>query len=159
MSPELTDEQTEPLIRLLPKDDRYIRYPLSPRVRVRVFSPLGFYPRHSIVAPDARLLVNDELVVSSVYVEPPEVHGLERTFELEFLTLEEMRFLAAIALAVHPDDGMAYTYPLYEHADVDCGTDDDALIEAARELAIRPPWGVSGARGGATLPRGYCTFP
>ena len=108
-------------------------------MRVRVFSPLGFYPRHSIALPDARLLVNDELVVSSVHVEPPEVHGLEHFFDLEFLALEETRFFAAIALAVHPDDGMAYTYPLYGHVDVDCGTDDDALIEAARELAIRPP--------------------
>src|SRR5262249_37611380 len=110
------------------------------------------YPRHSIVAPDARLLVNDELVVSAVYVDPPEVHGLEHTFELEFLTLEETRFFAAIALAVHPDDGMAYTYPLYGHVDVDCGTDDYARMEAAGELAIRPPWRVSWARDRATPP-------
>jgi hypothetical protein len=27
--------------------------------------------------------------------------------------------LAAIALAVHPDKGMTYTYPLYGHVDVD----------------------------------------
>jgi hypothetical protein len=55
------------------------------RYRVRVFSPLGYYPRHSIALPNARLLVNDELIVSSVYVEPPEVHGLEHSFELEYL--------------------------------------------------------------------------
>src|SRR5580704_9737143 len=137
MSPELTDEQTEPLIRLLPRDDRYNRYPLSPRVRVRVFSPLGYYPQHSIALPNARLLVNDELIVSSVYVEPPEVHGLEHSFELEYLALEETRFLAGIALAVHPDNGRAYTYPLHEHVDVDFGVDDDAVIEAAQQLATR----------------------
>jgi hypothetical protein len=73
--------------------------------------------------------------VSSVYVEPPEVHGLEYNFELEYLALEETRFLAGIALAVPPGDGMAYTYPLYGHVDVDCGTDDDALMGAARKLA------------------------
>jgi hypothetical protein len=137
MSPELTDEQTEPLIRLLPRDDRYNRYPLSPRVRVRVFSPLGYYPQHSIALPNARLLVNDELIVSSVYVEPPEVHGLEHSFELEYLALEETRFLAGIALAVHPDNGRAYTYPLHEHVDVDFAVDDDAVIEAAQQLATR----------------------
>jgi hypothetical protein len=107
------------------------------RYRVRVFSPLGYYPQHSIALPNARLLVNDELIVSSVYVEPPEVHGLEHSFELEYLALEETRFLAGIALAVHPDNGRAYTYPLHEHVDVDFGVDDDAVIEAAQQLATR----------------------
>jgi hypothetical protein len=106
-------------------------------VWVRVFSPLGFYPQHPIATPGARLLVCDELVVSAVHVEPLEAHGLEHSFDLDFLALEETRFLAAIALAVHPDDGMAYTYPLHEHIDVDFGLDDNALIEAARELATR----------------------
>ena len=77
-------------------------------MRVRIISPLGHYSRHSIAIPGARLLVSDELIVSSVHVEPPEVHGLEHCFDLEFLALEETRFFAAIALAVHPDDGMAY---------------------------------------------------
>jgi hypothetical protein len=152
MNQKPTDEQTEPLIRLVPKDDRYHHSPLSPRARVRLFSPLGLYPRHSIAVPDARLLVNDELVVSSVYVEPPAVHGVEYSFELEYLALEETQFFAAIALAVHPDDGMVFTYPLYGHVDVDCGTDDDAVIEAARELAIRPPDHVSWSRGRAAPP-------
>ncbi len=120
-------------------------------MHVRIFSPLGHYPRHSIAIPGARLLVSDELIVSSVHVEPPEVHGLEHSFDLEFLALEETRFFAAIALAVHPDDGMAYTYPLYGHVDVDCGT-DDALIEAARELAIRPPQRVLWTRTSAPPP-------
>lgn len=152
MPPAPTDKPTEVLPPLRPRADRYNPYnpyPLIPRVRVRVFSPLGFYPRHSIAVPDARLLVNDELVVSCVYVEPPATHGIEDFFDLEYLTLEETRFFAAIALAVHPDDGMACTYPLYGHVDVDCGTDDDALMEAARELAISPPWGSSWTRGSA----------
>ena len=121
-------------------------------MRVRIFSPLGHYPRHSIAIPGARLLVSDELILSSVHVEPPEVHGLEHSFDLEFLALEETRFFAAIALAVHPDNGMGYTYPLYGHVDVDCGTDDDALIEAARELAKRPPQHVLWTRTSAPPP-------
>jgi hypothetical protein len=119
--------------------------PLPPRrhyeppkpVRVRIFSPLGHYPRHPIAIPGARLLVSDELIVSCVHVEPPEVHGLEHSFELEYLALEETRFLAGIALAVHPDNGTAFTYPLYDHVDVASGLNDDALIEAAQQLAAR----------------------
>jgi hypothetical protein len=111
--------------------------PSKGRYRVRVFSPLGFDPRHSIALPDARLLVNDELVVSSVYVDRPEAHGLEHSFDLEFLALEETRFLAGIALAVHPDIGIACPYPLHGHVDIDFGLDDDEVIEAAQQLATR----------------------
>jgi hypothetical protein len=32
---------------------------------------------------------------------------------------------------------MAFTYPLSEHVDVDFGLDDDALFEAAQQLATR----------------------
>src|ERR1700720_551930 len=103
-------------------------------VRVRVFSPLGHYPKHPIAIPGARLLVREDLIVSAVHVEAPEAHGIgdEHFSELEFLALEEARFLAGIVLAVHPDDDKAYTYPLHDHVDVDFGLDDDALIEAAQ---------------------------
>lgn len=106
-------------------------------VRVRVFSPLGFYPRHPIAVPGARLLTRDDFIASAVEVGPPEAHGFgdDRHSDLEFLALEETRFLAEIALAVHPRDGMAYTYPLCEHLDVALGLDDDALLEAAQQHA------------------------
>jgi hypothetical protein len=116
----------------LREEDRY------PSLRVRVFSPLGHYPRHPIAIPGARLVVSDELIMSAVHVDRPEAHGLEYYFELEFLALEEKRFLAGIALAAHPDNGMAYTYPLHGHVDVDFELDDDAVIEAAQQLAARP---------------------
>jgi hypothetical protein len=38
---------------------------------------------------------------------------------------------------VHPENGMAYTYPLHGHVDVDFRLDDDAVIEAAQQLATR----------------------
>jgi hypothetical protein len=68
-----------------------------------------------------------------------KAHGLgdEHYSDFEFLALEEIRFLAGIVLAVHPDNGMAYTYPLPEHVDVGFGLDDDALIETAKRLATR----------------------
>ena len=73
--------------------------------------------------------------MSAVHVEPPAAHGFgdEQFSELEFLALEETRFLAAIVLAVHPDDGMAFTYPLSGHIDVELGLDDEALLDAAQE--------------------------
>ena len=106
-------------------------------MRVRMFSPLGFYPGHSIAIPGARFLVREDLIVSAIQLEPPETHGFgdEHFSELEFLSLEEIRFLAAIVLAVHPDDGMAYSYPLVGHVDVAIGLDDDALLEVARQHA------------------------
>ncbi|MCO1381794.1 hypothetical protein [Burkholderia multivorans] len=108
-------------------------------VRVRVFSPLGFYPKHSIAIPGARLLVRDDLIVSAVQVEPPEAHGFgdEHFSDLEFLALEETRFLAGITLGVHPDNGMAYTYPLSGHVDVAFGLDEGALLKAAQQHAAR----------------------
>ncbi len=111
----------------------------GPGLRVRVFSPLGFYPQHPIVIPGARLLVRDDLIVSAIKVEPPEAQGLgdEHFSELEFLALEEMRFLAGIVPAVHPDNGMAYTYPLRGHIDVAFGLSDDALLDAAQQHATR----------------------
>ncbi|WP_155636995.1 hypothetical protein [Burkholderia multivorans] len=118
-------------------------------VRVRVYSPLGHYPKHSIAIPGARLLISDDLIASAVQVEPPEAHGFDpdqHFSDLEFLALEETRFLAAIALAVHPDNGMAYTYPLGGHVDVQFGLDDGAVLEIARQHATNGGvWGGPGS--------------
>ncbi len=110
-------------------------------VRVRINSPLSYYPKRSIAIPGSRLIVCEDLIVSAVQVAPAEAHGFadEHFSELEFLALEEMRFFAAITLAVHPDDGMAYAYPLVGHVDVPCGLDDDALLEVARQHLARIP--------------------
>ena len=56
-------------------------------VRVRLLSPLGFYPGHSVVVPGARLLVREDLVTSIVELLPPKEHGLadEHFSDLEFL--------------------------------------------------------------------------
>jgi hypothetical protein len=106
-----------------------------------MYSPLGYYPQHSIALPGLRLLVSENLIVSAVQREPPEAHGIgvEHLSDLEFLALEETRFLAAITLAVHPDDGMAYAYPLVGHVEVPCGLDDEALLEVARQQLERIP--------------------
>jgi hypothetical protein len=54
---------------------------------------------------------------------------------------------------VYPDDGVAYTYP-YGNVDVDCGTDDDALMAAARKLATPRPQ-LSWTRIGAPPPPAF----
>jgi hypothetical protein len=91
----------------------------------------------------ARLLVRGDFIMSAIQVEPPEAHGFadEHFSEFEFLALEERRFLAAIVLTMHPDNGRAYTYPLQGHVDVAFGLDDDALLEAAQQLKVLPPVG------------------
>ena len=127
----------------------YRHDPAKP-VRLRIFSPLGFYPRNAIEIGGARLLIEADLVASAVQFESPEVHGFgdEHFSDLEFLTVEETRFLASLALAVHPHDGMVYAYPLRGHADVAFGLDNRALLEAARQHAseaTRKGWWSPGA--------------
>ena len=109
-------------------------------VRVRLLSPLGHYPRHPVLVPGARLLSRDELVVSVVETAPPDAHGLgdEHYSDLEILALEEIRFLAALALSVHPDNGMMFAYPLDRHLDVATGLDDHAVLDLA---ALKTPPG------------------
>src|SRR5438067_2586313 len=101
----------------------FYRPDLAKPLRVRMHSPLGYYPRRSIAIPGSRLLVSDDLIASAIQIEAPENHdfGDEHLSELEFLAVEETRFFVAITLAVHPDDGMAYAYPLVGHVDVSCG--------------------------------------
>jgi hypothetical protein len=114
--------------------------PVKP-VRVRLLAPLGFYPRHRIEVPGARLLARDDIVVSAVEIDVRvgDYSGSEDFSELEMLALEEKRFLAAIALAVHPEDGMAHTYPMFYHIQVAPDLDDDALLEAARKYLESGP--------------------
>jgi hypothetical protein len=51
---------------------------------------------------------------------PSRTASAADTSQTQFLALE-IRFLAGVALTVHPDDGIAYTYPLHEHAGVEFG--------------------------------------
>lgn len=131
------------------------RYDPARPVRVRLYSPHGFYPRHAVAIPGACLVVRDDLIVSAVQTEPLAAHWVGETpySELEFLALEETRFLAAIALSVHPDDGMAVTYPLCGHVDVALGLDDEALLEAAQHYAAPEAEHASRGRTSMLPPR------
>ena len=102
-------------------------------IRVRLLSLLGLLPRHPVEARAARLIARDDLVVSAVEVKPSETHGigLEHYSDLEFMALEEIRFLASISLAVPPADGMAYVYPLNTAFDVERGRRAGAQVRRA----------------------------
>jgi hypothetical protein len=90
-------------------------------LRLRLLSPLGRYPDRSISVGGARLLIRDDLAVSIVPTESQELHGVteEGFSELEFLALEEIRFLTSITLSIRPDHGMIYPYPNPLHVDLD----------------------------------------
>jgi hypothetical protein len=114
-------------------------------VRVRLLSPLGYQPQHSVVVSGARLVTRDDLAVSAVDGEPSLAHGvdLDHYSELEFLHLEEIRFFAAIALAVHPDEGSVHVYPLHDDLQVERGLDDGTL----RDRALQHANTIQGGRG------------
>ncbi|MBV9827668.1 MAG: hypothetical protein JO001_18700 [Alphaproteobacteria bacterium] len=83
------------------------------------------------------MFVYDDLIMSAVKIGPPTSHCLtaDHYTELEFLTFEEIRFLAAIVLSVHPDDGMAYCYPLFEYKDVPVDLDQTTLYAIGKAQA------------------------
>jgi hypothetical protein len=127
---------------------------LDSRIRLRILSPLGRYPRHSLRVAGGRLLYEDDLVVAAVEVLPEEAHGLdERHYsELEILCLEEIRFLASMSLSVHPTAGMVYPYPIPSHLDLHIHLDDEeALLQAARTHALSLSADKLSSRG-TTLP-------
>jgi hypothetical protein len=121
-------------------------------IRVRLLSPLGLLPRRSIEACGARLVTCDDLVVSAVEMKPSETHGigLEHYSDLEFMALEEIRFLASISLAVPPIDGMAYAYPLDTAFDVEVEVPDGVVLELAHKHVKR--FADEGRRRGVVLP-------
>jgi hypothetical protein len=72
-------------------------------------------------------------------MKPSETHGigLEHYSDLEFMALEEIRFLASISLAVPSADGMAYVYPLNTAFDVERGLPDGVVLELAHKYVER----------------------
>ena len=119
------------LERLPPRPKRYYR--------LRLYSPLGHYPTSDVVHERCSLVIHEDLIYSIVFVQDNARHGvtLDHYAEFDFLALEEIRFLAAISLALRPDDGAFYTYPLPIYKDVPArpGLDGTELRETAQEFA------------------------
>ncbi|WP_119460502.1 hypothetical protein [Rhodospirillaceae bacterium SYSU D60014] len=125
-------------------------------LRLRVMSPLGLYPDCSIAVGRNRLLVRDDVIVSLVVALPPETHGLglEHWSDLEFLALEEVRFLASIALAMRPDHGMVYAYPLPFHLDLARLEEDEGCVVEQAVRHMRAKASDFAARGAVLPPMG-----
>jgi hypothetical protein len=80
------------------------------------------------------LLIDDDVALTAVKVAPQGEHGIgvDAYSELEFLTLEEVRYLAAVMLSLRPDRGMIYVYPLPITVQTQTADDDKALLKLAR---------------------------
>ncbi len=107
--------------------------------RIRLFSPIGIYPSSGFSYGRSVFEINSEIVFSSLTIHDPGRYGLtaEHHSEIEFLSLEEIRFLAAITLSLRPDNGMVCLYPIPEHLDmsVQPKRNQNELLEIAREFA------------------------
>lgn len=107
--------------------------------RLRLFSPLGHYPASSVEHQNASLIVSNEIVFSVVRVLDQARHGIttHHYTEFDFLSLEEIRFLAAISLSLRPDEGAFYTYPLPLYKDIPARPtlDREELHRSALEFA------------------------
>lgn len=112
---------------------------MAVRYRIRVMSPAGRYPVHSVSVGGARLVSREDLILTAVEVRPKEEHGLdfEQFSEMEVLALEETRFLAAVVLSVPGHHGVVFPYFLPSHTDVvgQLPADDDLCRLARDHLA------------------------
>jgi hypothetical protein len=114
---------------------------IQPKLRVRPLSPLGWCPESTISIQGARLVPGDDLayVLTEIRTEDGRGHNLFGGYtELEFLALEETRFLAAIMLSLHPDKGQIDLYPLPRHIDFPLGSIPHDIDAAARRFAQSP---------------------
>lgn len=125
-------------LRRLPK-------PLRKSLRVRLHDRRGHYPALSVHSPKARLIYQDGLIFSAVQVELQERHGIsaELYSEQNYLTLEEIRFFAAVSMSLPPMKGVFYLYPLATERDLPRGSDNAIVLRAAHELAKAHVWPTS----------------
>lgn len=107
-------------------------------LRIRIHAPLGHYPPQSVEFDGARLIVSDDIIFSVMEVRPQDIHGIDAYHfsELEFLSLEELRFFSAISLSIRPDMGMIWLYPWPYSSEINVElADNDALRDAAQKHA------------------------
>jgi hypothetical protein len=77
----------------------------------RVFSPLGNYPKDSILASDGVLICDDDFTFSIVHYDI-EFEGANGYTEMDWASHTEIAFFASIALAGHGNCRMLTLYPL-----------------------------------------------
>jgi hypothetical protein len=114
---------------------------VQPKLRIRPLSPLGSYPRSTVNVRGARLVVAEDLSYVATEIRSEDRHGASfgGYKEVEFLSLEETRFLAAVMLSNDPEQGQLDPYPLPLHVDFPLESLPDDLDEAARAFMRSMP--------------------
>ncbi len=77
-------------------------------ILIRAYMPIGFYPAKTFSIPNSAFVIGDDLIFSAV-----QFNEVEKDYyiEREWLKPEEIKLLAALALAVPTDSGKIYAYP------------------------------------------------
>jgi hypothetical protein len=104
--------------------------------RLTLLSPLGLYPSQGVATSYGRLIIEDDIAFIVTNSEHDQRDGdPERFSEVEFLTIEEMRFLGCLTVAWPESLGTLKFYPIPGHMDLpfDLTAPRTALLEAARQ--------------------------
>jgi len=107
--------------------------------RLRVLSPLGFYPARDIVTNSGRFIIEDDIAFLMTSADLGRgVSGPESVSEIEFLTLEEIRLLGCITISWKEEHGSLSFYPIPHHIDLVLGptSQRDELLGVARRHVV-----------------------
>ena len=107
-------------------------------IRLRLLSPLGLYPSKDIATSFGRFVIDDDIAfVVTPYGTNPHHEDAGRYSEVEFLTVEEIRFLGCLTVACPELSGILRFYPIPGHIDLilDLMAPRTVFLEAAREQA------------------------
>lgn len=133
---------------------------------IRVLSPLGTYPRHTIKNNGSSLYISDDICFSIVNLFPLDAYPEDYYSEVEWGVINEIKFYSSIALSINWHDGNFVFYPLskrnYIKYDDDINNDllqgiasvlTSEIIQSDSEVKINPSPSFSDQRKrGVILP-------
>jgi len=117
--------------------------------RVTLLSPLGWYPSRDIATSFGRFVIDQDIafVVTPCGADPHRGDA-DRCSEVEFLTVEEIRFLGCLTVACPELSGILRVYPIPGHIDLtlDLMAPRTMFLEAARRRArtVHADWYAAG---------------
>ena len=106
--------------------------------RLTLLSPLGLYPPNDIVTDFGRFVVDDDIAfIVTTCTSGVEIDDRELYSEVEFLTVEEIRFLGCLTIACPESAGTLQFYPIPEHTTLshDLMASRSVFLEAGRRHA------------------------
>ncbi|SCY12428.1 hypothetical protein [Nitrosospira sp. Nsp13] len=122
----------------------------EPRYKVRVFHPRGRYPRARISQPEGLFWADEQIVFCvTLSMRGIPVNANVPYSEMDWLTLEELRFIGSIFLCELWDEQQLIFYPVHYYSPVinrkNLDLMKDSTAEAIRNLVIQgingPNWG------------------